>query len=388
MGSQAIGNTSLTAARPPLPESGQDFVAEHGDTLGSVAKRLGVDEDELRKANPQALNPDGLYPGQRLAIPGSPQPGRDGASAPVDAAAPGRPAVGTTFKDGAASVTQKIPAADPVEGRSAEATLSGTADKNGVKGAAQFKAPTDFQAADGSKVGGESTTTFGAGFDNKGVGVDVTADRKTTSTQPDGSSAGSSSSTSGSVRFGEDGLGFGGSRKNGTETKGPEGNPRGRERKHREQGQPHALDEFGRRFGRARTRHRHDQCAGHDGDDEAFAERERDARHRRLQDREGRRHRRRRQDARQGAQRRRRARRQRQAGRRHQQQGRNDDLVPRRGSERDLEGQRVDRRQGGQGGRQDFRCAGTSKAAFPPASGFRRKPGFPTRRPRAGTPRR
>ncbi|MFC4820988.1 LysM peptidoglycan-binding domain-containing protein [Dokdonella ginsengisoli] len=223
MGSQAIGNTSLTAARPPLPESGQDFVAEHGDTLGSVAKRLGVDEDELRKANPQALNPEGLYPGQRLAIPGSPQPGRDGVSAPVDAAAPGRPAVSMTFKDGAASVTQKIPAADPVEGRSAEATLSGTADKNGVKGAAQFKAPTDFQAADGSKVGGESTTTFGAGFDNKGVGVDVTADRKTTSTQPDGSSAGSSSSTSGSVRFGEDGLGFGGSRKNGTETKGPEG---------------------------------------------------------------------------------------------------------------------------------------------------------------------
>lgn len=228
MGAQAIGNTPLTAARPPLSSDPQDFVAEHGDTLGSVAQRLGVDEEDLRKANPQALNPEGLYPGQRLTIPGSPQSdasksGRDGAAAAVDAAAPGRPNVSTTFNDGAASVTQKTSASDPVEGRRAEATLSGIADKNGVKASAQFQAPADSQAADGSKVSGESKTTFGTGFDNKGVGADVTADRKTTSTQPDGSSSGSSSSTAGGLKVGSDGVELSGSRKNGTQVKGADG---------------------------------------------------------------------------------------------------------------------------------------------------------------------
>lgn len=223
MGAASIGNTSLTAARPPSSADGGDFVAEHGDTFDSVARRLGVDEEALRKANPQALNPEGLYPGQRLTIPGSPPSDGERAAAPVDAAKPGNAAVTKTFKDGAASVTQKIPAADPVEGRSAEATLGASADKNGVKGTAQFTAPTASQGPDGAKVGASSTTSFGAGFDNKGVGVDVTADRKTTTTQPDGSSSGTSTSTAGNVKFGEDGLSVGGSRKTGTETQGPTG---------------------------------------------------------------------------------------------------------------------------------------------------------------------
>ncbi|MBO9662187.1 LysM peptidoglycan-binding domain-containing protein [Dokdonella sp.] len=225
MGTPSIGNTPLTAARPPASADSQDFVAEHGDTFDSVARRLGVDEEALRKANPQALNPEGLYPGQRLTIPGSPQAGGNGAAAPVDAAKPGHATVGTSFKDGAASVTQKTTAADPVEGRSADATLGATADKNGVKGTAQFTASTNAQGVDGTKVGGSSTTTAGAGFDNKGVGVDVVADKKTTTTQADGSSSGTSTSTTGNVKFGEDGLSFGGSRKNGTETQGPAGTP-------------------------------------------------------------------------------------------------------------------------------------------------------------------
>jgi len=222
MGAPTIGNTSLSATRPSLPEGSQDFVAEHGDTFGSVAKQLGIDEDELRKANPQAANPEGLYPGQRLTVPGSPQPGRDGATA-VDAATPGRPSVGATIKDGAVSASAKISAADPVEGRSTTSELGASADKNGIKATARVESGAQVTDADGSKVKGESTTTVGAGADNKGVGVNLAADRKTTSTQPDGSSSVSSTSTTGNVRIGEDGISFGGSRKNGTETKGPEG---------------------------------------------------------------------------------------------------------------------------------------------------------------------
>lgn len=222
MDANSIGSTSRAAARPHSPADSGDFVAEHGDTFDSVARRFGVDEEALRKANPQALNPEGLYPGQRLTIPGSPHAGGDSAAAPVDAAKPGHATVSKTFAGGAAAVTQKTAAA-PVEGRSAEASLGATADKTGVKGTAQFTASTNSQEADGTQIGGSSTATVGAGFDNKGVGVDVTADRKTTATQPDGSSSGTSASTTGNVRFGEDGLSVGGSRKNGTQTQGPAG---------------------------------------------------------------------------------------------------------------------------------------------------------------------
>lgn len=45
-----------------------------GDTLTDIASRLGTSVDDLHKANPQISNPDRIFAGQTLQIPGEPAP--------------------------------------------------------------------------------------------------------------------------------------------------------------------------------------------------------------------------------------------------------------------------------------------------------------------------
>jgi len=56
------------AAAPPPEEEGDVHVVAAGETLGEIARRVGLRVRDLVQANP-GLDPDRLRPGQRLAIP-------------------------------------------------------------------------------------------------------------------------------------------------------------------------------------------------------------------------------------------------------------------------------------------------------------------------------
>jgi len=50
---------------------GSYYVVNAGDTLGAIAARCGVTEQDLLAANPVILNPNSLFIGQELRIPGA-----------------------------------------------------------------------------------------------------------------------------------------------------------------------------------------------------------------------------------------------------------------------------------------------------------------------------
>jgi molybdate transport system substrate-binding protein len=51
---------------------GMDYTVQPGDTMFIIAQRLGIDLDALIAANPQIENPDLIYPGQVINVPGVP----------------------------------------------------------------------------------------------------------------------------------------------------------------------------------------------------------------------------------------------------------------------------------------------------------------------------
>jgi nucleoid-associated protein YgaU len=55
---------------PPPPSGSQTYTVESGDTLDGIADQFGVTESALRAANPSITNPDLIFPGQVLNIPG------------------------------------------------------------------------------------------------------------------------------------------------------------------------------------------------------------------------------------------------------------------------------------------------------------------------------
>ncbi|MEN5116900.1 LysM peptidoglycan-binding domain-containing protein [Luteimonas sp. TWI662] len=64
----AVGpQTALPASDAP---SGRALTVQHGDTLSGLAAQLGVPLDTLLAANPQVLNPDVIYPGDAINVPG------------------------------------------------------------------------------------------------------------------------------------------------------------------------------------------------------------------------------------------------------------------------------------------------------------------------------
>lgn len=58
-----------TPTPPPQPQT-QKYTVKSNDTLSGIAKIYGVSLDALIKANPQIKNPNVIYPGQVLTIPG------------------------------------------------------------------------------------------------------------------------------------------------------------------------------------------------------------------------------------------------------------------------------------------------------------------------------
>ena len=50
--------------------SGNDYTVQHGDTLSSIAAQHGVSLSALEAANPQIRNPNVIYQGQHVSIPG------------------------------------------------------------------------------------------------------------------------------------------------------------------------------------------------------------------------------------------------------------------------------------------------------------------------------
>lgn len=50
------------------------YIVQPGDTMYSIASMFGVQLADLVKANPQIKDPNTLYPGQTIHIPGAGQP--------------------------------------------------------------------------------------------------------------------------------------------------------------------------------------------------------------------------------------------------------------------------------------------------------------------------
>lgn len=65
---------SAVGERPSLPtpdaQTSRGLTIQYGDTLSAIAAKLGVPLNSLLAANPQILNPDVIYPGDQLNVPG------------------------------------------------------------------------------------------------------------------------------------------------------------------------------------------------------------------------------------------------------------------------------------------------------------------------------
>src|SRR4029079_2180124 len=76
---------SVSAGQPELQASQESYVVQHGDTLSRIAAQQGVSLAQLEAANPQIHNPNVIYPGQHITIPGHGGGGGGASSsAPVD----------------------------------------------------------------------------------------------------------------------------------------------------------------------------------------------------------------------------------------------------------------------------------------------------------------
>src|SRR5947199_8524101 len=54
------------------------YIVQPGDTLSGIAERFGVSLSDLEAANPKITDPNAIFPGQVINIPGGEQPkGKD-----------------------------------------------------------------------------------------------------------------------------------------------------------------------------------------------------------------------------------------------------------------------------------------------------------------------
>ena len=87
----------MTAISPNHPAAGAagsvgahsaSVSVQHGDSLSAIAQRNGVSLQSLLAANPQLVNPNVIYPGDTINVPGGMGGGNTGASATTAAASP------------------------------------------------------------------------------------------------------------------------------------------------------------------------------------------------------------------------------------------------------------------------------------------------------------
>ena len=65
----AIAPVSAAGAASRAP-GGQSVTIERGDSLSAIASRHGVSLKSLIAANPQIANPQRIYPGDTITVPG------------------------------------------------------------------------------------------------------------------------------------------------------------------------------------------------------------------------------------------------------------------------------------------------------------------------------
>lgn len=78
--------SAISAAQPQRIDAGRgrQHTVQHGDTLSGIAKQYGVSLSALKAANPQVLNPNVIYSGDRITVPGAQTQSSSG-GAPVQA---------------------------------------------------------------------------------------------------------------------------------------------------------------------------------------------------------------------------------------------------------------------------------------------------------------
>jgi len=94
-GSQGPQGANPTTSAPSTPGTGgstpaSNYTVKSGDTLWDIAKAHGVSLQSLIAANPQISNPNLIYPGQKINIPGGSSSGSGsvGGAAPANSATP------------------------------------------------------------------------------------------------------------------------------------------------------------------------------------------------------------------------------------------------------------------------------------------------------------
>ncbi|MCS7081165.1 MAG: LysM peptidoglycan-binding domain-containing protein [Chloracidobacterium sp.] len=66
--------TQPTQPSQPAPPAAREHRVRIGDTLSGIARRYGTSVDALLRANPSITNPNLIYPGQRIIVPGGASP--------------------------------------------------------------------------------------------------------------------------------------------------------------------------------------------------------------------------------------------------------------------------------------------------------------------------
>ncbi|MCD9028467.1 LysM peptidoglycan-binding domain-containing protein [Luteimonas sp. BDR2-5] len=116
----AISPAGQQTALPTLDvDAARALTIQYGDTLSAIAAQHGIPLDQLIAANPQILNPDVIYPGDRITLPdaaggiegpgGPAGPGETTGLAPVD----GAPPAGGEGGISAEQLLQIVPQLDP-----------------------------------------------------------------------------------------------------------------------------------------------------------------------------------------------------------------------------------------------------------------------------------
>ncbi len=65
-----IGGTTFAASQQHGDAENNVYVVQAGDSLSKIARNLGISVDDLLAANPQITNPNAIYVGQHLNLPG------------------------------------------------------------------------------------------------------------------------------------------------------------------------------------------------------------------------------------------------------------------------------------------------------------------------------